>query len=119
MGNHDPKDSKGSNLPVPYEVGYAKPPVEHLFTKGSSGNLRGRPKGAMSKAKPVNTETGRKPTEEFLLLEAYRSVCAMMPNRSQRSPTYVDYLHRWTGHLLAQSMSPTSRQPSLELLLSI
>lgn len=74
MSNHDPKDYKGSNLPVPYEVGYAKPPVEHRFTKGRSGNPRGRPKGANNKTKPVNTEYGRKPTEEFLLMEAYRPV---------------------------------------------
>lgn len=28
-----------------YEVGYGKPPVEHRFKPGQSGNPRGRPKG--------------------------------------------------------------------------
>lgn len=29
-----------------YEVGYGRPPREHQFKPGSSGNPRGRPKGA-------------------------------------------------------------------------
>lgn len=32
----------------PYEVGYGKPPVEHRFAKGASGNRKGRPKSARS-----------------------------------------------------------------------
>lgn len=29
-----------------YEVGYGKPPQQHRFKRGQSGNPRGRPKGA-------------------------------------------------------------------------
>lgn len=37
----DPIDGQApgpDNLPVRYEVGYGKPPAEHRFQKGTSGN---------------------------------------------------------------------------------
>jgi hypothetical protein len=45
------------------EVGYGKPPVEHRFEPGKSGNSRGRPKGA----------TGRRATAKRVLMEKHRA----------------------------------------------
>jgi hypothetical protein len=39
-----------SNLNASYAVGYRKPPRETQFTKGQSGNPRGRPKGSQNVA---------------------------------------------------------------------
>lgn len=61
-------------LPVPYEVGYGRPPTEHRFSKGRSGNPAGRPKRAKVKPKQVNTGFGMKAAEEYLRIEAYRPV---------------------------------------------
>lgn len=48
----DRRKSSGSTPPhdndTDYEVGYAKPPVEHRFKPGQSGNRRGRPTGRVN-----------------------------------------------------------------------
>lgn len=61
-------------LPVPYEVGYGKPPAATRFRKGQSGNPAGRPRRAKPKAKTINSGFGMKAAEEYLRLEAYRPV---------------------------------------------
>lgn len=45
-----------------YEVGYGKPPSEHQFQKGVSGNPRGRPKGSHSWKTLIREELDEKIT---------------------------------------------------------
>jgi hypothetical protein len=42
------------------EVGYCKPPPEHRFKSGQSGNPRGRPKGAKNESTILNDLLHRK-----------------------------------------------------------
>ncbi len=41
-----------------YEVGFCKPPTEHQYPKGTSGNLKGRPKGAKNLKTDLLEELG-------------------------------------------------------------
>jgi hypothetical protein len=57
---------------VPPGVGYGKPPAEHRFKKGQSGNPGGRPKRSRNKPRPF--DPAHQPTDSLILEEAYRPV---------------------------------------------
>ena len=52
--NHDDDDDEKPKIPPTglYDVGYGKPPVEHQFKPGESGNVDGRPKGSRNRKRP-------------------------------------------------------------------
>ena len=68
----DDAELGNDNLPARYEVGYGKPPAEHRFRNGTSGNPNGRPRGAKNKPEPV--DPAHQPTDRRILEEAYRPV---------------------------------------------
>lgn len=63
-----------SDMSGDFKVGYAKPPIEHRFKKGQSGNSKGRPKSAKAKKKEINRGFGMQAAEEYLRMEAYRPI---------------------------------------------
>lgn len=58
-------------VPADYEVGYGKPPREHRFQPGRSGNPKERPKRAKASGDPAPRD---RQAEAVLLAEAYREV---------------------------------------------
>ena len=46
MSDEIPKDNDDDGTDEDYEVGYGRPPKEHRWVKGQSGNARGSKKGS-------------------------------------------------------------------------
>jgi hypothetical protein len=69
-------------LPVPYEVGYGKPPATTRFRKGSSGNPKGRKKGSKNRLPAMNEER----LKDIVMSEAYRGIKVNDGNRQVTIP---------------------------------
>lgn len=74
-------------LPTPITgqvVGYGRPPAEHRFQKGRSGNPGGRPPRSKNKPKPFDPV--HQPTDNLILEEAYRPVTIREGERTIELP---------------------------------
>jgi hypothetical protein len=65
------EETPPKNQVAPYLVGYGKPPAQHRFVKGRSGNPKGRPRRRQPAAEQ---ERGVSHADRLILLEAYRPV---------------------------------------------
>ncbi len=82
----DPAKIEAENVPATYEVGYAKPPAEHRFRKGQSGNPNGRPRKAKGQPKVDSLDFGSQPANRYLIEEAYRPVAIREGDRTIELP---------------------------------
>lgn len=103
---HPRQPDGGSENPLPqqehYDVGYCKPPAEHRFKKGSSGNRKGRPKSARS----FRTEVLEVLTSKVIIKEG---------GKSRKITTSMATLHR----LRQRALSGDTRAMEKVLLLAL
>jgi hypothetical protein len=76
----------GSEERLSSKVGYGKPPIEHRFKKGQSGNPRGRPRKVKPSGRRNDPEFGAQLANALLLEEAYRLVTVREGNKTFRLP---------------------------------
>jgi hypothetical protein len=70
-----------------YTVGYGKPPTEHQFPRGKSGNPKGRPKGTKNKPS-IELRLGMRPTDDIIRYEMLRPIPVKVGDRHVDLPMF-------------------------------
>lgn len=108
-----------------YEIGYRRPPPQSRFSKGKSGNIKGRPKGSRNFLKVLEkeldqsivvTENGKKKKITRLQAMAKRLVAGALQGEQRALLNLVEILRR-TGkfeELPVENLLPNNYEDILE-----
>jgi len=92
--NQPPDDQDDGKRPAgSYDVGYRKPPAEHRFKKGQSGNPLGRPRKKRVSGRRTDPAFGTQLADGLLLEEAYRPVTVREGGKTYQIPA-IQAVHR-------------------------
>ena len=99
-------ESKHPSKAPNYEVGYKKPPVEHRFKPGQSGNANGRPRGARNHPRPASSTD----LQDIIAEEKQRLVTVNSPKGPGTIPmaaviTRATFMSAVKGSVPAQRLS--------------
>lgn len=97
MSRKQPRRRGGRTSGKRTDVGFGRPPVDHQFKPGQSGNKRGRPKGSKSEATILDGILGRKlnitqngKTRKITVLEAiYMKAADDALKGDQKAATFI------------------------------
>lgn len=95
----------------PYRVGHGRPPPEHRFAKGTSGNPRGRPR----KLRELEGEARR--AQDLFLAEAKRLITVKEGGRAVQMPAFQAVVK--STLVAALKGSPTAQKAIIQMTLSI
>lgn len=81
---NEPGNGNATQNDQPYEVGYGRPPKQHQFRRGRSGNPGGRPKG--SRNRPEGSELELERLKGLITKEGYRMIRVTEQGESREMP---------------------------------
>lgn len=108
-----------------YEVGFAKPPKEHRFKPGNSGNRKGRPPGTVKLATIMSKIVqepravsigGRKTSMSTLEVMIRKNAEKAIGGDTKAFNTFVDLLSQHNPELLAEVTKRSIDEDDLALL---